>query len=274
MRPWPSILLLLCALLGLGLVNSRADRTASANRSFEQGHYDDALQGYREVLVEEPDSRELRFNIGAAEYRKGEYEKAAEEFSRVLASPDADLARRAGYNAGNCKYRLGRKKETTDIPSAKKLYKEALAHYERVLGEDPGDDDAKFNHEFVEMRLKELKELEEQQKQEEQENDQQQEERGDDGGEQEDGQDQQEPTGDEDDSGEDGEDDSPGKPETGDEDDPSDDEDGEQLPREADTRQMSPEEARSLIESLEGEEVKQLTPARLPGRGREAYKDW
>src|SRR5439155_639606 len=49
---------------------------------------------------------------------------------------------------------------------ARGLYAEALAAYRRAMGAAPDDADAKFNHEFVEKKMADLKKkLEEQQKQ-------------------------------------------------------------------------------------------------------------
>ena len=88
---------------------------------------------------------------------------------------DADTGRtaRVAYNIGNAKYRLGQAAESSDPKAALGLYAEALAAYRRAMGAAPDDADAKFNHEFVEKKMADLKKkLEEQQKQQQQQQDQ------------------------------------------------------------------------------------------------------
>jgi len=144
-------------------------KAREAARLYAAGKYDDAAGHYDEALTDQPDSPLLHFNRGDAAYRQGKYKDAVNAFQQVPTS-DADPARaaRVAYNTGNAKFRLGQAAEASDPKSALGLYAEALAAYRRALGATPDDGDAKFNHEFVEKKIADLKKkLEEQEKEKE-----------------------------------------------------------------------------------------------------------
>jgi len=147
------------------------------NRLFAGGKYEDAAKKYNEGLVDQPDSAALHFNLGDANYKQGKYDDAIKAFQQV--SPgENDKTRAAGvaYNIGNAKYRLGAAAEASDPKTALTSYAEALVAYRRAMGLAPSDDDIKFNYEFVQKKLADLKKkLEEQKKkQDQQQKDQQQ----------------------------------------------------------------------------------------------------
>jgi hypothetical protein len=177
--------LLLCALATGGWFGAERDRAAEGNRRYDAGQYDEAATAYGEGLIDYPDSRRLRFNLGAAQYREGKFadaiatlEKllpAAEDEPRRPAADDAELSAQAAYNVGNARFRLGRQVEEQDPQQALALYDQALADYKRSMGAAPEDEAPKFNHEFVERHLQALKERLEQQQQEQQQKQQEQE---------------------------------------------------------------------------------------------------
>ena len=144
-----------------------------ASRLYAAGKFDDAAGKYNEALVDQPDSPLLHFNLGDTLYRQGKFTDAVNALQQVPWS-DADPARtaRVAYNIGNAKYRLGQAAEGSDTKAALGLYAEALAAYRRAMGAAPDDADAKFNHEFVEKKMADLKKkLEEQQKQRQEQQD-------------------------------------------------------------------------------------------------------
>jgi Ca-activated chloride channel family protein len=146
------------------------------NRLYAEGKFEDATGKYNEALVDHPDSVPLHFNLGDSLYRQGKYDEALGAFGQVPTG-DADPTRtaRVAYNAGNAKYRLGEATEKTDPQKALGLYAEALVAYRRALGAAPEDPDAKFNHEFVEKKMADLKQKleDEKKKQEQKQQDQQ-----------------------------------------------------------------------------------------------------
>jgi len=140
------------------------------NRLFAEGKYDDAVAKYNEALVDQPDSPQLHFNLGVAAHKQGKYDDALKAFQQIPADDNQPKqTARAAAGIGNAKYKLGEAAEASDPKTALTDYAEALAAYRRAMGADPADLDIKFNHEFVEKKLADLKKkLEEQQKQQDQ----------------------------------------------------------------------------------------------------------
>lgn len=157
-----------------------ADKTKEGNRLYNKELYDEAMTKYTEVLIDLPNSPRLHLNIGNAAYKKENYEEAIKSFTKSASmASDLALESKAYYNLGNCKYRQGRMKENTNLGEAISLYQEALEYYRQTLDKTPEDGNAKYNHEFVERRIKELldqqkQESEQQGQQQEQQQEQQQ----------------------------------------------------------------------------------------------------
>lgn len=102
----------------------RPDQRAA--RALAAGRYAEAAQAARDAA--DPSLR------GSADYKAGDYERAADEFAHA-GGADAD------YNRGNALARLGR-------------YQDAIAAYDKSLSVRPADGDAKFNKAAVEALLK------------------------------------------------------------------------------------------------------------------------
>ena len=157
---WKQRLLVLGAALGcLAWMNPTRDQIEKGNRLFEQGQYDEAVTAYGEVLVDDPDSPLLNFNMGAAHYRAGKYDAALSSLARVPTVDDKqNRAADTAYNMGNTQYQIGVAAETRNPQEALSAYEAALASYRRTLGANPADHDAKFNYEFVTKTIEDLKE--------------------------------------------------------------------------------------------------------------------
>jgi Ca-activated chloride channel family protein len=89
-----------------------------------------AAGDYAKAAAVAPDSARR----GSADYKRGDYPLALEEFSRTTGA-DAD------YNRGNALARIGR-------------YQDAIAAYDKAIAEAPPNDDAKANRAAVEALLK------------------------------------------------------------------------------------------------------------------------
>lgn len=127
-----------------------------ANRLYQKGKLDEALQKYNDASISFPDSDIVNFNIGAALYKKEDYQKAIDSFTKALTSEDKKLEADTLYNLGNCKYKLGKLKENTDLSTTAALLRESLDYYKRAVEIDQENTDARFNHEFVERELRVL----------------------------------------------------------------------------------------------------------------------
>ncbi|MBN2241561.1 MAG: tetratricopeptide repeat protein, partial [Acidobacteria bacterium] len=124
-----------------------------AVRAYELGRYEKAAGACDFALSVRRNSGISNFNMGAALYRKGDYERAAAFFEKAAASDDADLSQKALYNLGNCRFRLAERQ--SDAKEAARLYRKSLDDYGRAAALDPRDDDATFNKGFVEKKLRE-----------------------------------------------------------------------------------------------------------------------
>lgn len=133
-----------------------AVKVNSGNRHYRRGDFDQALKDYNQAMVDAPDSDIINFNQAAAFYKKEDYEKAREYFTKSLISDNRKLEADALYNIGNCKYKSGQLKKNTDLEEAVNLYRQALDYYKRAVEIDQSNQDARFNHEFVERELKAL----------------------------------------------------------------------------------------------------------------------
>ena len=88
----------------------------------------------RATMPRPPRSPPMPTRRGSAEYKRGDYQLALDDFSRSTGA-DAD------YNRGNALAKLGR-------------YQDAIAAYDKSLKENPGDEDARANKAAVEALLK------------------------------------------------------------------------------------------------------------------------
>ncbi|PIV52504.1 MAG: hypothetical protein COS17_08665 [Elusimicrobia bacterium CG02_land_8_20_14_3_00_37_13] len=125
------------------------------NRYFTQQNFDEALQTYRDALIYDPESKELHLNLGSVLYKKEDYEESIKEYEKSTYSKDIILQSKSYYNMGNCLYRSGK------LP-------EAIQFYKKSLELNPKDEDAKYNIEFVQKKIKEQMNKQQGQQQEQQ----------------------------------------------------------------------------------------------------------
>lgn len=137
-------------------------KVESGNELYYQEKYDEALNNYRDALIDEPESPEVHFNIGDSQYKIKKYDEALKQYEKLLSVPDAVFQSKVYYNIGNTMFRSGK-------------IAESILSYKKALELNPDDIDAKFNLEFARNFLKEhaKKEQTPQQKQQQQKNQQQ-----------------------------------------------------------------------------------------------------
>lgn len=164
--------------LSVGWIDPLADKVRKGNLFYHDGKYDDALDNYINVQINSADKPQLDFNIGNTQYKRGRYNEAAQSFEKVMKSNDPKLKAKSNFNMGNALYRQGKLEEALEY------YKKTVDFIEEI---EPSNDhkidmlknDAKFNYEFVDKKLKEEQnqgqdQENQQQKDEDQKNDDEQ----------------------------------------------------------------------------------------------------
>jgi Ca-activated chloride channel family protein len=135
--------------------DSVPSKVKQGNRRYDQKMYEQALQLYSEALQQQPDRRELNYNLANTLYRMDKHGEAATEMKKAAGTENSDLRRKAAYNLGNALFKAGQ-------------FQQAADQYTQVLQMDPGDLDAKYNLELA------LRKIEEQQNQKSQDKDKKQ----------------------------------------------------------------------------------------------------
>jgi tetratricopeptide (TPR) repeat protein len=256
---------------------STAKNVKEGNRLYKQEKYGEAADKYSQAKEESPDSDIVNFNLGAALYKEGKYEEALDAITGALSTDDKKLEAQAVYNLANTTYKLGSEMAQTDMNSAINMYRQSLDYFKRAMELDSSDQDAKYNHELVERNLKILlDQLKNQQQQQDQNEDQE-------GGQenrqsqsksesQKEGEEQQEQKQEGQESG---------KEEAGAEKDrsqPSVQEEEEKTQaseaHEDESKEMSPEEARILLDAYGQEEAREDLRKRGRATGRGVLRDW
>ena len=277
------ILLLLLCCLSIILLNTVAyTQTEETGKNLEEAlsveqASEKDLEKYEKAVEDDPDSDIANYNLGTAYYRKGQYEKSIDSFMKSLNTEDREIEAKAIYNMANSKYKMGSMQADKDLNSAIEHYKESLEYYKRAMELDESDSDAKYNHELIEQKIKILMDkMKNQQQQQQQDQDQNQ--NGDENkdkenqegqnkeGQQEQSEDEKQQSSDKEQSGE--------EKENG-----ADQEQGEQEMESAgkedgSSEQMSPEEARMLLEAYGQDEAREEVNQKLRGRHGEVLKDW
>lgn len=109
-----------------------------------------AMESRSEVVEE--------YNAGTTAYENGEFEEAAEILKRSLATSDLQLQQRAYYNLGNSLYRVGQGLMQEDPKKTIEAWEGSVKAFDDALALEGLDEDARFNRDFVQRKLDELKE--------------------------------------------------------------------------------------------------------------------
>ena len=136
----------------------------TADQLFHAGKLDQAEKEYTAALKKQPNNPVLEFDLGDVHYRKKNFARAEESFSRALATDDLDLQARAYFNLGNTRYQLGRATLKTDPEQSIKQYTRAVKAFAGCLKLQPGDKDARDNLAIVKKELEQLKQQQEKKK--------------------------------------------------------------------------------------------------------------
>jgi Ca-activated chloride channel family protein len=151
----------------------------SAEQAYRRGDFAAAERDY--AAAAQHDAKPiLQFNTGAAAYKAGEFSRAAEAFQASIKGAQSADAKRlaeqedAYYNLGNTLYRTGQKTERTTPDQTLQNWTQAVKAYDAALQLRADDADSKFNRDFVNRKLEELKKQQQQQQEKPQQSQQNQ----------------------------------------------------------------------------------------------------
>jgi Ca-activated chloride channel family protein len=122
--------------------------------AYEQEDFQGAAEEFTKQLKRKPESEALHFNLGAAAYKEGHYDRALESFARAVTTPDPQLRGKAEYNLGNTLFQRGAARKEKDEKLQE--WRGALEHYDEALKVDPKDANAEHNRDLVKKMIEEL----------------------------------------------------------------------------------------------------------------------
>jgi Ca-activated chloride channel family protein len=125
-----------------------------AFEAYRRGNFEKSREQYSRLAKEKPDDPRLRFNAGAAAYRLNDLTNAATWFESVLGQQDLRLQQQAYYNLGNTRYRLG--EALPDPEARRRLWSEALTNFVSAIKLDQSDTNAAANYSYVRQQLEQL----------------------------------------------------------------------------------------------------------------------
>ncbi len=136
------ILIIYFCMVSSGYTQSMRGKINDGNKLYHQEKYDEALNKYKDALLDDPKNEIATFNQGAASYKIQKYDQAIESFQKVIGTKDLKLEEQTHYNIGNCFFKQDK-------------LQESIQAYKMALDLDPGDQDAKYNLELARAKLKE-----------------------------------------------------------------------------------------------------------------------
>ncbi len=171
------IIPLACSIL-IGWIDPASDKNEEGVQLYNEEKYDEAIGRFTDAQLYLPESDSLDFNIANTHYKEGKFPEAEKSFEDILNTKDTTLKAKATYNMGNTLYKQGKFNEALDS------YKQAieLTENKNAIKSDELKgirEDAKYNYEFVQKKIEEMKkeqqERQEQEKQDKQEKQEEQE---------------------------------------------------------------------------------------------------
>ena len=139
------------ALAALALLPMAAQAKNSGLEAYDRQDYQGAMTEFDRQLQQQRESAALNFDLGAAAYKSGDFDKALEAFAKAVTSPDPALRAAAEYNLGNTLFQQGM--ATQQKEGKVQHWKDALQHYDQALKVTPQNADAEYNRELVRKLL-------------------------------------------------------------------------------------------------------------------------
>lgn len=273
-------IVLLLGWASIGWVDPLADKIREGNHLYQDGNYDGALDKYVNAQINSPEIPQLDFNIADVQYKRGKYNEASQLFEKVIKSDDIGMKAKSGFNLGNTLYRQGKMKEALECYKRTVDYINETASASTEL--DALKNDAKYNYEYVEKKMKEQQQKQQNQDQKDQQqkedqdkkDEQSNENKGEDKEKQESPKDKQQPTPE--DTQEKNKDKKDENQSRSDEDKQKDQPEGQQQQRPQEMKQMSKEEAERLLDALNQseKEARAMVRDKQQHQHKSVEKDW
>jgi len=165
--------LLSCVLLLAGTAQASPTKLfQQGNKALTEERFEEAINLYMEAAEAAPESAELQYNLGHAQYRTGSFIEAAGsyEFAASLTKTDS-MRGRCWYNLGNCMVKIAEGLRADDPHAAASYCFQAAGIYRAALHYDAQLSDAAYNLEITQRFAAEIEEdIQEQREKEQQEN--------------------------------------------------------------------------------------------------------
>lgn len=130
------IIFLYLLFLSYNLYAGVVSKVNAGNSNYKKSEFQKSLDNYREAQIDQPDNPAINFNMGDSLYKMGQFDQAGTEYSKSAVFKDKKLQSMVYYNLGNNAFK-------------REKYDEALNNYKKALELYPGNEDAKYNFEYV-----------------------------------------------------------------------------------------------------------------------------
>jgi len=132
---------------------------------YGQGKFEEACDAFQEAAVDAPGAEALlQFNQAATYYKRQDYDKAIELYTKALGTRDLQLEAAARYNLGNCHFQQAVLSQT-ELGKAMELLQKAMSCYHDAAESLADPQPARYNLEKSKLLMKDL--LDRQKKQDE-----------------------------------------------------------------------------------------------------------
>jgi Ca-activated chloride channel family protein len=156
------LLLAICVLafspsLSFGRTGSAREALRQGNRLYGDSQFTEAVNKYNDVLVEQPQAVEPKFNKANSYYRLDDLSEAIDLYQQVAAeSKDMSLVAKAKYNLGNSYFQRGTKQRDSNLQKAVEDMETSIAQWRQVLDLDPQNKKAAKNIEVARLTIKDI----------------------------------------------------------------------------------------------------------------------
>ncbi|VGO22369.1 tetratricopeptide repeat protein [Pontiella sulfatireligans] len=167
-----SLWLCMALLLAVSASANPAKLFKEGNKAYAEQRFDDAVNIYMEAVAEAPESAQIYYNLGNAQYRTGIFEEAVASYEYAASMAETDGMRsQCWYNLGNCMVKTGEGLRETDPHAAVSCCQQATWFYRMALDYDAARSDAAYNLEMTQLIVAGIEEqIREQEEKEQQEN--------------------------------------------------------------------------------------------------------